>query len=79
MKYELKVVEYFETEYERAVELLNISNRPNWVEPHTVINNALQRCLGVCEFAQGLGIDFVLIESLYEDYRGRFNALLEGC
>lgn len=31
----------------------------------TIVHNALQRCLGVCAFAEKIGIPYSIIENLY--------------
>ena len=66
---------YFEKEYQETKALLE--SKPNWVTSEKeIVNNAIQRCLGVAMFAQQLGVTYQ--ESLvYEYYQEKLNGLLE--
>jgi len=58
---------YLEDEYNRLVRLLD--SNPDWLTPHEAIQNTLQRCLGVGEFVQALGVAFEEVEPAYEALR----------
>lgn len=59
---EKKVTEYFEDEYQRLVRLL--AEPPTWLTKSEAIQNCLQRCLGVAEFAQAFNADCNYLDSL---------------
>lgn len=59
---EKKVTEYFEDEYQRLVRLLEES--PAWITKSEAIQNCLQRCLGVAEFAQVFNVSYDYMDAL---------------
>lgn len=71
-----KTVEYFEDEYNRLANLLK--NAPDWITPAEAVQNTLQRCLGVAEFTQPLGLEYGLAENLMEGQRERCYKLING-
>ena len=66
---EKQVVEYFEDEYQRLVQLL--ADPPIWLTKSEAIQNCLQRCLGVAEFAQVFKADYDYLDSLMTAQRER--------
>ncbi len=66
---ELKVINYFEDEYSRLARIIN--DPPSWLSRNEAVQNCLQRCLGVAEFAQELGVEFSLLENLMDGQRNR--------
>lgn len=66
---EKQVVEYFEDEYQRLVQLL--ADPPIWLTKSEAIQNCLQRCLGVAEFAQVFNADYDYLDSLMTAQRER--------
>ena len=66
---EKQVVEYFEDEYQRLVQLL--ADPPIWMTKSEAIQNCLQRCLGVAEFAQVFNADYDYLDSLMTAQRER--------
>ena len=66
---EKQVVEYFEDEYQRLVQLL--ADPPIWLTKSEAIQNCLQRCLGVAEFAQEFNADYDYLDSLMTAQRER--------
>lgn len=66
---------YFEKEYQETKTLLE--NKPNWITSEKeVVNNAIQRCLGVSMFVQQLGVAYQET-SIYECYREKLQKLLD--
>ena len=67
---------YFEKEYQETKTLLE--NKPNWITSEKeVVNNAIQRCLGVSMFVQQLGVTYQ--ETLvYECYQEKLQELLDN-
>lgn len=59
---EMKVTEYFEDEYQRLVRLL--ADQPAWITKSEAIQNCLQRCLGVAEFAQAFNVSYEYMDAL---------------
>ena len=66
---ETQVAEYFEDEYQRLVRLL--ADPPIWLTKSEAIQNCLQRCLGVAEFAQVFNADYDYLDSLMTAQRER--------
>ena len=66
---EKKVTEYFEDENERLAQLL--ADPPIWLTKSEAIQNCLQRCLGVAEFAQEFNADYDYLDSLMTAQRER--------
>ena len=66
---EKQVAEYFEDEYQRLVQLL--ADPPIWLTKSEAIQNCLQRCLGVAEFAQEFNADYDCLDSLMTAQRER--------
>lgn len=66
---EKQVAEYFEDEYQRLVQLL--ADPPIWLTKSEAIQNCLQRCLGVAEFAQEFNADYDYLDSLMTAQRER--------
>ena len=66
---EKQVAEYFEDEYQRLVRLL--ADPPIWLTKSEAIQNCLQRCLGVAEFAQEFNADYDYLDSLMTAQRER--------
>ena len=64
-----QVVEYFEDEYQQLVQLL--ADPPIWLTKSEAIQNCLQRCLGVAEFAQVFNADYDYLDSLMTAQRER--------
>ena len=69
-----KVTEYY------ANEIKDIKNsiELNHFEPAKLVNNSLQRCLGVAFFAQYLEVPFKEVDALYEEQRAKLYKFLEG-
>ena len=66
---------YFEKEYNLAKDILE--RKPAWLSsPAEVVQNTIQRCLGVATFAQSF-VDFSTVEELYEPTRIKLLQLLE--
>ena len=66
---EKKVTEYFEDESQRLAQLL--ADPPIWLTKSEAIQNCLQRCLGVAEFAQEFNADYDYLDSLMTAQRER--------
>ena len=70
------VKNYFNAEYNL---LLNTLERnPAWLNVNEACDNAIQRCLGVAQFADMCGDDslsFGVITALYEEVRGKIENL----
>ena len=70
---------YYEMEYinaKRAVERNNMLDTTSL--NMSIVNCALSRCLGVALFVQQLDIDYETINKIYEDFREKFNKLLDN-
>ena len=67
--------EYFEKEYQDVKQIL--ADKYNWVTSEKeLVNNAIQRCLGVAIFVQNCGVSYQ--ETLvYESYKEKLKGLLE--
>ena len=69
------IKEYYENEYKSVKSF--ISNLPYWTTKEEVVNNALQRLLGVAQCAQYCGMTFDDANKLYSEYRMKFVKELE--
>ena len=70
------VKDYFNTEYNLLYNVLE--RNPAWLNVNEACDNALQRCLGVAQFAQICGDDsltFEIAEALYEEVKGKIENL----
>lgn len=71
------VKDYFNTEYNWLSAIL-LGNKPAWLNVNEACDNALQRCLGVAQFAQTCGdnsLTFEVIEALYEEIKEKIEKL----
>ena len=69
---EMKMINYFEQEYENA--LRDLDRKCN--KPTEIVFNAEQRMLGVANFCQSLGIEYDFIEKNYNIYKEMLEKLL---
>ena len=69
-----KVKAYFEMEYEETKALLEREDRPWWVDPNEQIDKSIQRCLGVTQFIQTVGVTYEDL-NCYDEIRERFEKL----
>lgn len=69
-----KVKEYYKMEYEEVESLLKGEDRPFWAEPNQVIDKSIQRCLGVAQFIQTVGVDFKDLDC-YDEVREKLENL----
>jgi hypothetical protein len=66
---------YFEKEYQDIKEIL--ADKPNWVVSEKgLVDNAIQRCLGVAIFAQNCGVSYQTV-LVYERYKEKLKKLLK--
>lgn len=70
-----KVQEFFEYEYRDLVRLME--SKPNWFNPKESVTYSIQRCLGVTQFVQLLGVKYEDL-NCYEEIRGRLIDLMKG-
>ena len=68
-----KVQEYFESEYNEVLKLMD--RKPNWFNLKESVNNAVSRCLGVAMFVQALGVKYDDLHC-YDEIHARFRQLL---
>lgn len=66
---------YFEREYKETKDLLE--RKPSWVcNEKEVVFNSIQRCLGVVQFVQYIGVSYEDTNS-YDYYREKLENLLK--
>ena len=70
-----KVQEFFEYEYRDLARLRE--SKPNWFNPKESATYAIQRCLGVAQFVQLLGVKYEDLKC-YEEIRERLMDLVRG-
>ena len=71
----LEIVQaFFEMEYKDLVRLME--RKPNWFNPKESVTYAIQRCLGVTQFVQLLGVKYEDLKC-YEEIRTRLQGLLQ--
>ena len=69
-----EVKNYYDTEYKET----NKAILSAYFKPIDIVDNTIQRCLGVALFVQYLDISFDDINKLYEAQRKRLKNLLKG-
>lgn len=69
-----KVQEFFESEYTDLLRLMD--RKPGWFNPQEGVTYAIQRCLGVAQFVQLLGVKYEDL-NCYEEIRVRLQDLLK--
>lgn len=70
------VKNYFDAEYNLLLDTLE--SNPAWLNVNEACDNAIQRCLGVVQFADMYSDDFLsfgVIIALYEEVRGKIENL----
>lgn len=70
-----KVDDFYKTEIKSVKNTLD--NNPYRFKPKEVVNNAIQRCLGVAFFVQSLDVPYNRIDTLYEATRTQLYDLLK--
>lgn len=58
---------YCENEFTRAEMAINSTNYH--FNPREVMDNAIQRILGVGEFVQAMGLSYGIVERVFEEYK----------
>ena len=74
IKMEQQMIEYFEHEYDWAVNAID----RNLGEPFEIVHNAKMRMYGVATFVQQLGVEYDFIEKHYNDYTERIEIAIFG-
>lgn len=70
------VKKYYESEYEETKSV--IERNPWWIESaEETVWLAVQRCLGVAQFAQVCDVDFSDVDILYMEVKEKLEKLLE--
>lgn len=70
------MMDYFKAEYKDAERI--IAKKVSWAKPRTVVDNCIQRCLGVAMYIQRLDetISYDEVEQIYSFYREKLESLL---
>lgn len=71
-----KVKNFYEEEYKSTLRWLSSEHCKTKEDKIKSINYAIQRCLGIALFVQGLDTSFEEIDTLYTEYRKKFCELL---
>lgn len=69
-----QVKKFFNQEYEDTKQLLE--RKPSWCKPREAVYNSIQRCLGVAQFVQYVGVEYEDL-SCYEEVREKLESLLK--
>lgn len=72
-----KIKNFYEQEYKSTITWLSSEYCKTKEDKIRSINYAIQRCLGVSLFAQGLDVSFEEVDALYTEYRKKFYELLK--
>ena len=69
------VKEYYEAEYQGTKSC--IEKKYSWISPKDLVINAINRCLGIMQFVQYLGIPYEDL-TVYDEYQEKLKSLLKG-
>ena len=72
-----KVKKFYEQEYKDTLNWLGCEYCKTKKDKIKSINNAIQRCLAIALFVQGLDVTYEEVNPLYEEYRMKFEELLK--
>jgi hypothetical protein len=77
---ENKILSELEKFYESEVRMTKtfLEYPPTWAQSKMVINNTIQRCLGVAQYVQFLDVPFEKVTRLYEQTRIDLEELERG-
>ena len=64
---------YFKTEYNLTRNAILGEDNP--IRRFNIIDFAIQRCLGACQFADVMGMDFAEVETIYNEWKERLEGL----
>lgn len=71
-----KVREYYEKEYKEVKAILKMEIRYEWVNPTKLVHASIQRCLGVAQFAQTVGVEYEELDC-YDEVKEKLEKLLK--
>jgi hypothetical protein len=71
-----KVKEYYEKEYKEMETILQMETRYEWVKPTELVYASIQRCLGVAQFAQTVGVKYEELDC-YDEVKEKLEKLLK--
>ena len=67
------VKEYCEAEYQQTK--ICIEKKYSWVNPQDLVKGAINRCLGIMQFVQYLGVSYKDLD-VYDEYKEKLEKLL---
>lgn len=67
------VKEYYEVEYQDAKRC--IEKKYAWTTPRDLVKGAINRCLGIAQFVQYLGVSYEDL-NIYDEYKEKLEKLL---
>lgn len=67
------IKEYCEAEYQETKNC--IEKKYSWVDPQDLVKGAINRCLGIAQFVQYLGIPYEDL-TIYDEYQEKLKSLL---
>lgn len=71
------LVKYYEDEYNQAVTAIESKYLSKYFKPSEVVDNAIDRCLGVALFVQYLGMNYEDSQKEYEKVKEKLTKLLD--
>lgn len=71
-----QVREYYEKEYKEIKAILKMETRYEWVKPTELVYASIQRCLGVAQFAQTVGVKYEELDC-YDEVKEKLEKLLK--
>ena len=71
------LIKYYEDEYNQAVTAIESKYLSKVFKPSEVVDNAIDRCLGVALFVQYLGMDYKDSNKEYEKIKEKLEKLLD--
>lgn len=69
---------FYEKETKELAQLVDVQTRPSWLnDPKQAVENSIQRCLGVAEFVQYLGVPYETVNPMHEVTRKKLEKMLK--
>lgn len=70
-----ELINHYRNTCDKEYEMTKNAINNKWFKPRDVINNSIQRCLGVALFIQYLGVTYDDVDKIFEEFKYKINNL----